>query len=362
MEQLWPLFMSDNIQNVHQGLALFTAVATDLEAWKEKYGLWHIDEQGVIVYPASMMALSHKEFIALSLMVAYWYPKKKFPSYVQLLERFPFDNITMFSTEFESILSEFSVTDRGEIHWTFQVVGARVDTLIRRFRHQQLDMLLTRHRERAEKVTTIRVSRSALTVLPDWILKCENLQSLQLSHNRLTALPRELYTLTQLRELNLASNRKLTQISTGIAQLQHLEIVLLSSTGITKLPDDFGGLSRLKKLDIGRTNITAFPQTCQTLTALQSLSIGLCTQLDTATLPKHLPNLRWFSAVHMGWSGVPSVLEGWPSLEALILSRNEIASCRAILKIKPKRIVLDGNPLAQDFIEELHAVDMQVEL
>ena len=131
VQKIWPLLISEEVQTVIQGLSLFTTLFDTSEEWLPDWlkisELWNINEDGKIIYPSQLQDVPYKEFVVVSLMVAYWYPEGRFPKSVQLQDGFPSDNnIPILPEYLEDVLSVFSVTDEGSIYWEYQIKVSRM--------------------------------------------------------------------------------------------------------------------------------------------------------------------------------------------------------------------------------------------
>jgi hypothetical protein len=364
IDRLWPLLISEDIQNVIQGLSLFTVLFDSFEEWEpewlEKGALWRINEKGMILYPSQMEDIAHKQFIVLSLMAVYWYPQNTFPSSLHLQDELPMDgNQPIFPEYFEEVLSKFSISDEGSIEWDFQIWGSKVNSAFRNFRLQMLDTVLPQRSQDIEHIKIIKLPRYGLISLPKWILLCNNLQVLSLSHNKINVLPEELYSLLQLKELNIAGNRKLSQLSDSITKLQNLEVLLINSTSISEIPKMFGELQKLKHVNMGSTKIKKLPKSCERLDSLQYLSMNNCSQIEPDTLPKDLFSLTYFSASRVGWSMLPEAIFTWNQLEELNLSHNLISNYLPVVALGVSKIDLNGNPVDHNFMKALEALGIE---
>ncbi|NCN07924.1 leucine-rich repeat domain-containing protein [Candidatus Falkowbacteria bacterium] len=98
------------------------------------------------------------------------------------------------------------------------------------------------------------ISNKALTRLPDYIIRLDNLEELNISNNKLTgSLPAEIKNLSKLKILDL-SNNLMTGIPAEIGQLPNLEILNLANNQLTGLPYELGNLKNLKTLNLSGNN------------------------------------------------------------------------------------------------------------
>ena len=97
-----------------------------------------------------------------------------------------------------------------------------------------------------------------LTSVPRELGQLRNLEELDLDENRLASLPPELGRLDSLGALWLASN-ELTSIPAELNALNSLELLVLAENRLTAIPLRSGGFARLAVLNLSSNEFTSFP-------------------------------------------------------------------------------------------------------
>ncbi|MCT7956014.1 leucine-rich repeat domain-containing protein [Laspinema palackyanum] len=109
-----------------------------------------------------------------------------------------------------------------------------------------------------DKVTSLDLSNTQLSALPQEIGELSNLTELNLSYNYLRDLPQEIGQLSNLINLDLWSNQ-LSALHPEIGQLSNLTELGLAGNKLTALPQEIGQLSNLTELDLAGNKLTALP-------------------------------------------------------------------------------------------------------
>ncbi|XP_077869914.1 uncharacterized protein LOC144362659, partial [Saccoglossus kowalevskii] len=104
----------------------------------------------------------------------------------------------------------------------------------------------------------LNLSGNGLTIVPQEIGECHELQKLNLSFNKFAKIPDSLCALEQLTELYMESNA-LTAIPDEISKLKNLKILNLNNNNIAKIPDSLGALEQLTDLNMGFNALTTIP-------------------------------------------------------------------------------------------------------
>ncbi|GEM_PF-200980 len=112
-----------------------------------------------------------------------------------------------------------------------------------------------------------------LTSVPRELGQLRNLKELDLDENRLASVPPELGRLDSLRLLWLASN-ELTSIPAEINALNSLELLVLAENRLTAVPLRSGGFARLAVLNLSSNEFTSFPWQLGDLGNLELLDLS----------------------------------------------------------------------------------------
>ena len=215
------------------------------------------------------------------------------------------------------------------------------------------------------KRTTLDLSRSQITVLPESVGRLANLQELYLRDTQITALPESVGRLANLQWLFL-SNTQITALPESFGQLANLQWLDLSHTQITALPESVGQLAKLQALDLHNTQITALPESVSRLSNLQELylfgaqitalpeSVGRLAKLQVLNLSHtqitalpdsvgQLANLQRLSLCGIQITALPDWLGKLPGLRYLALQGLTLPAI-------PKSLALRGLPFFEKWI------------
>ncbi|GAM18438.1 hypothetical protein SAMD00019534_016130 [Acytostelium subglobosum LB1] len=144
-------------------------------------------------------------------------------------------------------------------------------------------------------LTSLNLSETGMTTMPDEIGNLTSLRILRARNNRLDSLPASIAKLTQLEELYLDCN-KITQLPSEICQLTQLHILSLEENNIKQLPSDISNLTHLIELNLRKNSLDILPASIGQLFNLRVLNLmdnnltslrptmGLLTQLTTLNL------------------------------------------------------------------------------
>ncbi|KAJ2490574.1 hypothetical protein IWW37_003035 [Coemansia sp. RSA 2050] len=110
----------------------------------------------------------------------------------------------------------------------------------------------------ANSVTSLNLSRNALTSLPDEIGYLVCLQRIDVSHNRLESLPATLAYCQGLLTIDATQNR-LTELPSSMRHCQLLQEVVLADNMLESVPSCLWSLTSLKKLNLANNRIRALP-------------------------------------------------------------------------------------------------------
>ena len=102
------------------------------------------------------------------------------------------------------------------------------------------------------------VSENNLTVIPDGVSKCSQLEELDLHSNLLTAYPSSSFVLKALKSLILSGN-PVTTIGPWVMNQPALKILFIDNTKIDNLPEGICNMNALRFLTIEEDNIKELP-------------------------------------------------------------------------------------------------------
>lgn len=105
--------------------------------------------------------------------------------------------------------------------------------------------------------SALDLSGRGLTAIPAYVFSRTDLQQLDLSNNRLTDAPQsQIGQLKNLTSLDLSKNA-LTGLPAELGQLKKLEVLNVSNNQLTGLPMELGNLTQLRVLDISGNSYSA---------------------------------------------------------------------------------------------------------
>ncbi|HEY1758581.1 MAG TPA: leucine-rich repeat domain-containing protein [Bryobacteraceae bacterium] len=188
--------------------------------------------------------------------------------------------------------------------------------------------------------TSLDLSGSELTEIPEALTQLTNLQELLLSNNQLKAIPEALGQLTNLRFLNLTSNQ-LTAIPEAFAQFTKIEHLNLSNNRLTAIPGALAQLIKLRILNLSINRLTSVPEALGQLTSLQILDVSnnqlkaIPEALGRFVLLEHL--LLW----HNRLTAIPEGLAQLTRLRGLYLNYNRLTSIPEAVARLPNLQFLD---------------------
>jgi internalin A len=118
--------------------------------------------------------------------------------------------------------------------------------------------------------------------------------SLNLSNTGLTKLPDYVLDMTQLKELNLSSNQMTGSLPAEIRKLKNLEKLNLSNNEMSGIPAEIGQLEKLQELDLSNNLFTGLPYEIGDLTNLETLKLtgNDYSEADLNIILEKLPNLN----------------------------------------------------------------------
>lgn len=110
----------------------------------------------------------------------------------------------------------------------------------------------------SKNISFLNLSYSNLSVIPDAILSCSELQQLILSNNSISNINLDFTKLRKLRTLCLSSNEILT-LPGSITSLERLELLDLRSNKISGISPEIGTMKYLRSLLLGHNFIRSLP-------------------------------------------------------------------------------------------------------
>lgn len=121
-----------------------------------------------------------------------------------------------------------------------------------------------------KNLTSLDISHSDLSELPEWIGKLKYLEYLYLNNNKLIHLPEWIGRLKNLNFLDVQNNQ-LVEIPASIGKLTKLFGFLVYNNKLSCLPEEIGKLKHLMILDISNNQLTELPDCVGNLTNLSGL-------------------------------------------------------------------------------------------
>ena len=293
---------------------------------------------------------------------------------LSLLERISKLTLTIFETLFDPSdglsLARESIYGKKELILTTQLKFSfsRVVEFCSDLNKQEF-INLVKH---GDECSTLDLSYSQLTALPESLCNMAKLQTLNLYRNPLCFLPESFGNLAQLRKLQLDRN-KLSELPESFGKLAQLQELNLQNNNLNALPESFGNLSRLQRLLLKNNNLKALPASFGKLAQLREL------QLDNirceiwpvgskfnhlSSLPEsfgHLSQLQHLDLIDIGMRSLPESIGNLVQLRKLLLNVNQFTSVPACLyQLSPAcEVILCGNPLIDEAIDNMLDITQQ---
>lgn len=169
-----------------------------------------------------------------------------------------------------------------------------------------------------QQLNFLQLSNSALSEIPNDVVKLENISSMLLFGNRLSSLPGET------RDWDFVNQQFNSFFSASIAQLHKLKILDVSNNQLTEFIFDLSNASQLSTinlcgneittfqlksptlhiLDLSNNKISQFPEIPSTVTDLKMSK----NQLEEIPDDMHLPNLKNLDLSENSITGIPKSL------------------------------------------------------
>ncbi|KAL4138707.1 hypothetical protein PRIC2_002211 [Phytophthora ramorum] len=191
-------------------------------------------------------------------------------------------------------------------------------------------------------VTSIKLTKNALQVLPEGFFELQTLTYLDLSHNQLEQdLSEGFGALTGLKELILSGN-KLSRLPDSIAILGNLEILHIEENALTTLPERIGNLNKLHVLTAHTNQLTTLPSSFAALRNMQNLDLKKNRLESTSESLAALSRLKFLDLRQNKLVVFPELPEG-AALDQVFLGYNTLSAIdeASILRIKDSVTVLD---------------------
>eukprot|EP00964_Phaeocystis_antarctica_P046335 scaffold26758_cov64-Phaeocystis_antarctica.AAC.2 len=204
-------------------------------------------------------------------------------------------------------------------------------------------------------LTSLDLSRTALTTLPAEVGGMIALTSLNLRETAITTLPAEVGGLRALTKLNLSWTR-LTTLTAEVGELRALTSLELRSTGLTTLPAKvLGKLLALTSLDLSSTGLTTLPAEVGGLRALTSLNLSDCRRLTSPPKELHLDVVAARDWLHGQQLVAQHSAKQWDGDEILRRLRDRPGVLHALAEqpaaVDLLRTVLEADPSLADITE-----------
>jgi internalin A len=171
--------------------------------------------------------------------------------------------------------------------------------------------------------TTLNLSSSRLTRLPDEVFDLTNVEVIILDGNQLKTIPREVAHLPKLRELYARYN-SITSVPPEIGKLQRLEIINFYHNKLFELPEETGDLIQLRCLYLAYNELQTLPRAIGRLTRLSVMDIS-SNQLED--LPRGIGKLETLSTLYLSSNKLevlPPEIGDLTALTNLDVSRNRL--------------------------------------
>jgi internalin A len=178
---------------------------------------------------------------------------------------------------------------------------------------------------RLRKLTTLNLSGIGLSTLPEPITQLSNLTTLNLSGNQLSNLPNSVTKLQNLTALNLNFNR-LTTFPESVTRLQNLTTLELRGNKLSSFPEVITRLQNLTRLDLSDNKLSSFPEV---ITRLQNLTRLDLSNNGLSTLPEAITRLQALGTLLLSGNQLitfPESSERLQKLTILDLSNNGLTS------------------------------------
>ncbi|KAG7381856.1 hypothetical protein PHYPSEUDO_005512 [Phytophthora pseudosyringae] len=193
-----------------------------------------------------------------------------------------------------------------------------------------------------KSVTSIKLTKNALQLLPEGFFELQELSYLDLSHNQLEQnLSESFGALVGLKELVLSGN-KLSQLPDSITLLENLEALHIEENALTALPEQIGNLHKLHVLNAHSNQLTALPSSFGALRNMQNLDLKKNRLESTGDALATLSRLK-FLDLRQNKLVVFPVLPDGAALDQVFLGYNALSTIdeASILRVKDAVTVLD---------------------
>ncbi|EEY53635.1 uncharacterized protein PITG_07324 [Phytophthora infestans T30-4] len=191
-------------------------------------------------------------------------------------------------------------------------------------------------------VTSIKLTKNALQVLPEGFFELHALTYLDLSHNELEQnLSESFGALIGLKELGLSGN-KLSHLPNSITLLENLEALHVDENKLTALPERIGNLHKLHVLNAHSNHLTALPSSFGALRNMQNLDLKKNRLESTGDALATLTKLKFLDLRQNKLAVFPALPEG-ADLDQVFLGYNTLSTINetSILRVKDSVTVLD---------------------
>lgn len=203
-----------------------------------------------------------------------------------------------------------------------------------------------------ESLTTVSITRTRLTRVPDEIRSLTHVRRLNLSDNELETFPVAIAALEQLEVLRIVGNR-FRELPSEIGNLENLRELYLDGNRLRSLPESIGRLGRLEVLGLSRNSLESLPETLADLRRLRVLHLS---DNRLQALPAGMATLLGLEELTVDGNmlaQIPGFLGDLPELRVLDTRNNEVQQLpRALARSESLQdLRLQGNPLAEPPIE-----------
>ncbi|ETL83029.1 hypothetical protein F442_17556 [Phytophthora nicotianae P10297] len=191
-------------------------------------------------------------------------------------------------------------------------------------------------------ITSIKLTKNAIQILPEGFFELQALTYLDLSHNQLEQdLSESFGALVSLKELVLSGN-KLSRLPNSITLLENLEALHIEENMLTSLPEQIGKLQILHVLNAHSNQLTVLPSSFGALRNMQNLDLKKNRLESTGEAFAMLSRLKFLDLRQNKLVVFPVLPEG-AALDQVFLGYNTLATIdeTSILRVKDSVTVLD---------------------
>jgi Leucine-rich repeat (LRR) protein len=175
------------------------------------------------------------------------------------------------------------------------------------------------------KLKHLNLSHNNIIEIPEYVCNLINLELFNVSFNKLEIIPKCVISLVKLETLYLAHN-KIKVIPDYVARLKSLKYLCLADNKISKIPDCIFRLVNLYTLILSGNKIKVIPEGIVSLTYLELLSLSYNKISVIPNFIARLTNLKKIRIIDNKIKIIPDCIENLSKLECLDVSLNLITT------------------------------------